>query len=96
MNESERIIELLTQIRDELRESREKTLRRYDDVLSAQAKTDEQNREQWRSDLEEWQSDLARWNSADQQSRFGRWWSQFSAVLVILLAAAILLLAFFR
>ncbi len=96
MNESERIIELLTQIRDELRESREKTLRRYDDVLSAQAKTEERNREQWRSNVEEWQSDREKWSSADQQFRFGRWWYQFSAMLVTLLAATTLVLAFLR
>lgn len=76
----DRIVELLIEIRDELRESRERTLKRYDEVLIAQAKTDAGIRERWEAETD----------------RFNRWWVTRSMFVIVVMAATILTLAFMR
>jgi len=80
MNEPDRILELLTQIRDELRESRERTLRRYDEVISAQATTEKLSVEYWSA----------------YERKFRLLTYGYLTMLVVILAATILVLALKR
>lgn len=76
----DRVVQLLIEIRDELRQSREQTLRRYDDVLAAQAKSDAAIRERWEAET----------------VRFNRWWVTRTMFVILVMAATILALAFLR
>jgi hypothetical protein len=101
MTETDRIIELLTQIRDELRESRDKTMKRYDDVIANSQKNDATYLAEWRAEnqrtFEVWQENYQTYRD-DTQKSAARWFGYATAMMAlnILLAVTVLLLAWTR
>lgn len=101
MTETDRIIELLTEIRDQLQESRDKTLKRYDDVIANSHSSDERNLAEWRAEnqktFDAWHENYQTYRD-DTQKSAARWFAFATAMMAlnILLAGTVLLLAWTR
>jgi rRNA maturation endonuclease Nob1 len=78
MNESQRVVDLLTEIRDEIRELREKSSRHYEEVLVRYEAANDRNMDEWRQHASESQGS----------------WKAFSIIFVIALVAYAASLAF--